>query len=91
MVFFLDMEEGSEYLKLSFQRKELKDLDLGSIPTTQHTVLFWYTSSPSLFLYLQKGLAIHLRLSMRKRSDMVSLCLWWLKRQQNGGYNPLFS
>lgn len=32
---FLDMEEGSEYLKLSFQRKELKDLDLGSILTTQ--------------------------------------------------------
>lgn len=49
---FLDMEEGSEYLKLSFQRKELKDLNLGSIPTTQHTVLFWcdkLSKPPSLF------------------------------------------
>lgn len=52
---FLDMEEDSEYLKLSFQKKELKDLDLGSILTTQHTVLFWYDRLSKPFSLFAKG------------------------------------
>lgn len=70
-------------LKTEFPEKGDKRLGFGVHPYhSAHCVVLISKLSKPLSLFANGTLDIHLRLSIR-RSDMVSQCLWRLKRQHN--------